>query len=394
MNPDKEIRRNGRKIQALLLLLLSIMLVGCSQSKPMDKAHAKTEKLFQKALNKADVHNGFLAVYSPSLGIDWNFVGGKFEDGTSVSSDHPFYTASIGKMFTAVAIAMLAENGKLSFDDRIANHLPDSIMNRLHVLNGVDYSRQIKISHLLQHTAGLPDYFESPTITDSPNVMALIFEQPDRLWEPWETIRFTKENMQPTFAPGKGYLYTDTDYILLGLIVERISEKVLSDFFRESIFVPLEMKNTFMNVRSEPIAPTAAMAEIYIGDQEVSHYRSLSADWAGGGLISTTEDLIKFQYGLNEGKLVTDSILKSMQNWTPEMPGMEYGFGLRKISLRKLFPLLPKLTLIGHSGSNASFAYYCPEIDVYLAGTLNQSKQVKQSVMLPAKILAAINREI
>ena len=57
-----------------------------------------------------------------------------------------------------------------------------------------------------------------------------------------------------------------------------------------------------------------------------------------------------------------------MQNWVPETRGMEYGFGLRKVTFKKLFPTLPDLTVIGHSGSTGSFMFYCPELDVYLAG--------------------------
>ena len=76
-----------------------------------------------------------------------------------------------------------------------------------------------------------------------------------------------------------------------------------------------------------------------------------------------------------------------MQNWVPETRGMEYGFGLRKIEFKKLFPELPDLTIVGHSGSTASFMFYCPELDVYLAGALNQTDEVKNSVKLMVKLL-------
>ena len=82
-----------------------------------------------------------------------------------------------------------------------------------------------------------------------------------------------------------------------------------------------------------------------------------------------------------------------MQNWVPETRGMEYGFGLRKIEFRKLFPLLPDLTIVGHSGSTGSFMFYCPELDVYLAGTLNQTDEVKNSVKLMVKLLSLLQRK-
>jgi len=95
---------------------------------------------------------------------------------------------------------------------------------------------------------------------------------------------------------------------------------------------------------------------------------------------------------LFSGKIISDKTLTKMQNWVPETHGMEYGFGLRKITLKKLFPTLPDLTIIGHSGSTASFMYYCPELDVYLAGTLNQTDEVKNSVVLMVKILSLLNK--
>ena len=79
-----------------------------------------------------------------------------------------------------------------------------------------------------------------------------------------------------------------------------------------------------------------------------------------------------------------------MQYWVPETRGMEYGFGLRKIEFKELFPVLPDLTIVGHSGSTASFMFYCPELDVYLAGALNQTDEVENSVKLMVKLLSLL----
>ena len=81
-----------------------------------------------------------------------------------------------------------------------------------------------------------------------------------------------------------------------------------------------------------------------------------------------------------------------MQDWVPETRGMYYGFGLRKVVLKELFPTLPPYTLIGHMGSTGSFLFYCPERNLYFAGTLNQTTAVRQSVALPAKILAVLRK--
>jgi len=376
----------------IIMFVAGLLIAGCSSEISQDEARNKINNLFQKELAKEDVHNAFLKVHSPSRSIDWLFVGGNFQNGEAVTAANPFYTASIGKTFTATAIAILVEEGKLGFEDQIGMYLPDSIMSGLHVFQGKDYSTEIKISQLLQHTSGLPDYFEGETTDGTPNVMELLFEMPDKIWSPTETIQFAKDKMQPLFIPGTDYNYTDTEYVLLGLIIERISEIPLHEFFRKYLFEPLEMNHTAMLLRSQPIRKVGELSELYVNDFEVSNFKSLSADWAGGGLISTSEDLVKYQEALFSGKIISDKTLTKMQNWVPETHGMEYGFGLRKITLKKLFPTLPDLTIIGHSGSTASFMYYCPELDVYLAGTLNQTEEVKNSVVLMVKILSLLNK--
>lgn len=369
-----------------------LLLLGCSTNLSLEEAHAKAKKHFQNELAKDNVHNAFLHVFSPSQKINWSFVGGQFQNGDAVTAANPFYTASIGKTFTATAIAVLAENGMLKFDDKITRFLPDSIVKNLHMLNQTEYTNEISIAQLLQHTSGLPDYFEGETTDGSANILELLFANPDRLWSPYETIRFAKEKMQPLFAPGTAYHYTDTEYVLLGLIVENVSGMSLHDFFRTSFFEPFDMKNTYMFLRSQPIEETPKTAETYADKTEITTMQSLSADWAGGGLVSTTADLNTFMHALFSGKIISEETLKKMQTWIPETHGMEYGFGLRKISFKQLFPTLPDLHVLGHSGSTGSFLYYCPELDVYLAGTLNQSDEVRSSVVLMVKVLALIQK--
>lgn len=379
-------------LSAALLATAVILLKGCISKTDVKDAQVKTENLFQKELKKKNVHNAFLAVYSPKHNIDWNFAAGHFQNGDVVSTENPFYTASIGKTFTATAISLLVEQGKLSFEDNISKYLPDSVVKDLHVFEGKDYSHKITIAQLLQHTSGLPDYFEDETIDGSPNMMQQIFTDTAKFWKPVETIRFMKRNMQPLFPPGTGFHYTDTEYVLLGLIIEQVSEMKLHDFFKMYFFVPLDMKHTYMYLRSAPLEKTAPLTEAYVGDFDASTMTSLSADWAGGGLVSTSDDLVKFLHALFNGEIISEQTLAQMQEWVPETKGMEYGFGLRKIEFKKLFPTLPDFTVIGHSGSTGSFMFYCSELDVYMAGSLNQTDEVRSSVVLMVKLLSVINQ--
>jgi D-alanyl-D-alanine carboxypeptidase len=209
--------------------------------------------------------------------------------------------------------------------------------------------------------------------------MTLALQNPDKFWKVEEFLAFSKEKLSAHFPPGLGYYYTDTEYVLLGLIIEAKYQKELHQVFLDEFFEPLAMKNTAMFKRSEAISP-GEMAELYVDETEISTYESLSIDWAGGGLVTTTEDLLKFQQALFSGEIVSEGSLEKMQNWHKESEGIYYGFGLRKFEFREFSSLLPQMTIIGHSGSSSSFSFYCPELQVYMAGTFNQTNYMKETI--------------
>ena len=370
-----------------LLLLGLIITVSLTAQTHRGTLIAKVDQMLESALEKEHVYNAFLSIYSPSKDFEWHVAKGAFKDGRKVTTEHPYYTASIGKTFTASGIGILADQGKLQFDDPIAKYLSDEIMSGLHVLIGTDYGDSIRISHLLQHTSGLPDYFDEQTTDGSPGIFDLIMTKPDQFWQPATLIAFSKAHFRPSFPPGQGYFYTDTEYVLLGMIIENISALELHEFFAKNIFVPLAMHHTYLNLRSEALQPTGKIAEIYADDFEISQLRSLSADWAGGAIVSTGKDLIIFMEALMDGEIVSNETLQAMQQWIPETQGMTYGYGLRKINFAELSPGLPDWEVIGHSGLNGTSMYYCPDLDIYLAGTLNQLSSSKEAVALALEVL-------
>ncbi len=374
----------------LLIFSLTVATLLIAQNNHQ-KVIKKLDRLLEKELKKEGVNNVFMSIYSPSKNFEWHDAKGSYMDGREVTIQHPFYTASIGKTFTATAIGLLVDQEKIRFNDPIARYLPNEIMDGLHVLDGVDYGDSITIAHLLQHTSGLPDYFGEP-LDGSPGIFDLIMSEPSRFWEPKELIAFSKAHFKPPFAPGTGYYYTDTEYVLLGMIIENISEMKLHEFFERQIFSPLEMQQTYLNLRSAPSLPTPDMAEMYADEYEVSTFKSLSADWAGGAIVSTGKDLITFLVGLREGKLLSVETFNEMQQWVPESKGMSYGYGLRKIVLKELSPILPQWEAVGHSGLNGTSMYYCSDLDIYLAGTLNQLAASKAAVILMVKTLMACKK--
>ncbi len=375
------------------IILITCVLFNVFPALAQKGIENEISKIFNSEIKANDLKNGFLKVYSHSKNTDIEIAEGAFKNGDTVTVNHPFYTASIGKMVTATAVGILKDNNLLTFDDKISKYLSPEILKGLHVLNNVEASNDITIAQLLQHTSGLPDYFEDNTLNGSPNIISQLFKNPSKTWSPHELVEYTKVNMEPLFVPGDSYHYTDTEYVLLGLIIEEISGLKLHDFFKKFIFTPLKMNNTYLNLRSKPIAETLNMAEVFVGDQEISSYTSLSADWAGGGIVSTASNLIVFQQALFTEGIITSETLHTMQSWIPETQAMYYGYGLRKVVLNELHPSLPALEIIGHSGSTGSFLYYCPSLDTYVSGTLNQTNALKNSIVLIANILNVILKQ-
>ncbi len=373
--------------QSTILTLLIFISMGAFGQQDIKKDIAL---LLNAELQNENIKSGILHVYSETRGIDMQLAESK-EDSISILS--PFYTASVTKMLTATSIGILKDQKKLNFEDNIAQYLTDSLMSNLHVLNGKEYSNDLTIAHLLQHTSGLPDYFTDTTIDGSPNIINQLLIDTSKSWSAQEMIEFTKQKMKPHFAPGKGYHYTDTEYVLLALIIENVSGLSLDKFFKQHIFQPLKMHSSYINLKSSAIDNSLDIAKFYASEYELSSLKSLIADWGGGGLVSTTQDLIGFLKAFNEDLIVTKETRLEMQNWVNETKGMEYGFGIRKVSIDKLTETESDLQLIGHSGSTASFLWYCPQLDIYISGTLNQLEASKSAMILVCEILKIIENK-
>jgi hypothetical protein len=168
--------------------------------------------------------------------------------------------------------------------------------------------------------------------------------------------------------PGR-FLYSDTNYVLLGLVIERVTNRPLHRAFREMVFDPLGMADTWLTYREKPRG--AAPSHRFEGKEDLHAVPRQSADWAGGGLMSTTRDLERFLRGLVSGhffqKAGTMDILRTAVPTGDE--GITYGSGVYRVKLDH-----GQGELWGHDGHGNSFAYYWPERDLYFTGTLNQTE--------------------
>lgn len=354
-----------------------------------EKAERKVRTLLEKTVAKSeDLRNGILLVHSDKLHLHWRLAWGHVgKEQEAVTADHTFHIASIGKTMTSAVVGRLVEEGRISYDDPIAKYLPDGMLRGLHVYQGTSYADRILVRHLLNHTSGIADYFEERP-KEGKGVLELAVEDPTRFWTPLETIQWAKDHLEAHFPPGEGFHYSDTGYQLLGLAVEAITGKPLHESLHELVFAPLRMKHSYQLFYSEPEEKSLyPMADIYLNDDEVSTFRSLSIDWAGGGIISNTEDLLLFIRALAHHALLKEETFHRMEDWAKFSRGIDYGYGLVRISFKDmLFFLSEKRTIWGNFGSTATYMFYNPACDAYLIGAFNHSKFVRKQVLFLLRI--------
>ena len=181
------------------------------------EAVLKIESSFRNQVKKdRRVRNAYLLVDSDKLGIHLNLAEGMTRE-TKASPQQPNHLASVGKLFTATIISILYEKGELDFEDKISKYLDSELMSQLHVYKGRDYSQEIKIKHLLKQTSGLNDVFYQ--------LLEQMLKDKTYQLTTREAVMWGKKNLKPVAKPGEKHFYTDTNYYLLGFIIENITKK-------------------------------------------------------------------------------------------------------------------------------------------------------------------------
>jgi len=364
-------------------------------------AKSKVQTRFQRTVaDTADFYGASLLIHSESRDVHWDLAAGR-AGRDSVEPAQPFFAASIGKTFTATIIAMLVEEGEFRFDDPISPYLSDEVLNGLHVYRGTDHTDDIQIHHLLTHTSGLPHLLSdefglfSRRTEKSPEgktFFDVVIEDPDRFWDPKETIDWAKENLHPHFPPGDGIFYSDVGYNLLGLIIEHITEQPFHRALHEYLFEPLGMDGSYLSQFSEPaVRSDLAVQPVYVGDRkfDVERYRSFSGFYAGGQTVNTTEDLLAFHRALVEGRLVTEETLDEMTQWRNLTIGLDYGYGVARI--RPIY-LRSKYDSWGGLGATNAVMLYNPGNDIYIISTFNQTASRQKAMRFVFRALRTVSK--
>lgn len=327
-----------------------------------------------------------IRVYSQKLGIDYTFPTG--------SEGQPYHIASIGKVFTATLVYRLAQRGRLRVTDAVAHYLPPAALERLFVHQHTDYAGQVTLAHLLNHTSGVADYFEGGA-PGGRNVLDEALAHPQYRWTPQMLLDFSRDHQTAVGAPGQVFHYSDTGYVLLGLVIEAVTGKSFARNLEDEFFRPLEMRDSYLMFGGEP-ANTARpeIAEIWFNGVDISHYESLSCDWAGGGIISTTADLLKFSQALRGGRLVSPGVLDIMTACPHRFrPGIYYGSGLMEVRFGEFFFLLrglPRST--GHIGILATHLFYDPVQEAHIILNFGANTRMEESFRALIEIESVLQR--
>ncbi|WP_194235845.1 serine hydrolase domain-containing protein, partial [Streptomyces sp. CB01881] len=243
--------------------------------------------------------------------------------GARASADGRFRIGSVTKTFVATVLLQLVAEHRLGLDDPVERHLPGLVLN----------GGQITVRQLLNHTSGLANYTDDP---------AFSFEEDDGALQQWlSTGRWRSYRPQeliaiaakypPYFAPGQGWHYSNTNYIVAGLLVERLTGRTWGDEVEHRIIRPLGLTGTSMPVDS-PFIPGPHAHGYYklaTGPADATLLNPSMGGAAGAG-ISTTADLTRFLSALLGGRLLGPAELAEMKRTTPQSGPAEYGLGLQR----------------------------------------------------------------
>jgi D-alanyl-D-alanine carboxypeptidase len=280
------------------------------------------------------------------------------EESTPISIRDRFRIYSVTKTFTATVVLQLVDENVLSLDDTVTKWLSDP-----EVLD-IPNTDTITLRQLLNHTSGIYDYFDddSPFIND-----AFLGENADwsKIWTPLELLTYAgAENHAPYNEPGIASHYANTNYVLIGLIVEEATGNRFADELQKRILTPLKLTETSLP-QDVPII-TGTVDGYHSLEGELVNLTASNASWAwtAGGMVSTLDDLATFSAAAFSGSLLSPESFAEMVTFVPEKPGAQWGWGFG--IYRRDSPAGTMMAMDGESAGFSSAMVWLPDLDVSL----------------------------
>lgn len=344
----------------------------------------KIDKVLSKAAKKTKTLQ--FAMNIPKLNITHSY--------SSTTPTQRFHSASVGKLMTTVLTFKAIELGLIHLDTPIYTKLDNRLLEQLFVFQGQDYKKDVTVRHLLGHTSGVNDYFEGKTI-DGTKFIQQVIEQPDNFWKPTDLLDFTRTKQKAVAAPGQKFHYSDTGYILLGLLVEEILGMTFQDALSHYIFQPANMLDTALCFYGDGF-DTQQLAPLYLNGTDTRSFTSLSCDFSGGGLSTSTADLMKFLNELQSFQLISEASLNEMAQFNQSFRrGLGYGLGMMELRFNEFSFLLKNVPrLRGHLGVTGVHAWYDPISKSSYVMNVGNTKDMVLSFRIIITIAQLVSREM
>jgi len=333
-------------VKIVSITMTTILLQGTSVANDAKELTTKIDKLLVEKFQANNTGAVFLVskdgvpIYRKAFGKS------NLELEVDMKPSNVFQIGSMTKQFTSVSILMLHEQGKLNVNDKITKYLPD-------YPNG----KNITLHHLLTHTSGIKDYTKMKSIRPLAK----------KDFSPKELIDFFK-NAPVDFSPGEKFKYNNSGYIILGHIIELASGDTYENFVEKQIFEAAKMKDSRYANDSEVIK-NRAYGYHNRGKFTNRFMLSLTIPYAGGSLMSTADDMLKWQEAINDNKLLKNSTIEKAftKHTLNNGEQLTYGYGWH---LKDLAGVPTR----EHGGSVFGFksmGVYVPSLDVYVLGLTN-----------------------
>jgi len=286
-----------RTIAALALLTLSILVTASSFAGGSDESTDRKKQIeaLVSAMAQPDVPG--LAVLVKSHGqvlVETGYGVRDMRTLTPNSPDTDFRLASFTKQFTAMAVMLLVHDGKLHYDDRLTDIFPEFPA----------YGKPITVRNLLNHTSGLPDYEDLMEREEKARGAAIW--SPEHQIQDDEVLQLLEKTTTPKFAPGTSWAYSNSGYVVLGLVTAKVSGLPYRDFLQQRIFGPTGMLHSIVYQKGTNEIPNRAFGHsLESGKWVQTDQSSTSATLGDGGVYSNLEDLAKWDEALQRHTLLS-----------------------------------------------------------------------------------------
>lgn len=301
-------------IRALIAGTLALASSGTSAADSGASLETKIDKYLAPLIATNNFSGVVLVAKEDTVVFQKGYGRANLEHDVAMTPETVFHVASVSKPFTAAAILKLAERGRIDLRAPLTRIIPD-------YPNG----SRLTVHHLLSHTSGIPNINNFPeydTIQFTPHT-------------PEELVAYFKDKPLE-FEPGAKYRYSNSNYNLLALIVEKVSGLAYGEFLSRELFRPLGLAHTGHPHDMGEIVPRQAegYAPRDFTDLEHARYIDWSVKVGNGSLYTTAGDLVKFFRAVHTGRVLNAASLK--QSFTPHTPGVGYGWFLTKANNREL----------------------------------------------------------